>query len=100
MTASLVGAQAEVAQPGQDHAATTVGTLERFILLLSEWTLLPHCPLILVIYMLECAFFILPIAYTRVFLFSGLPCAFSHGFLVPHECSFPCALALIFMFSV
>lgn len=60
MTASLVGAQAEVAQIGQDHAAVTVGTLEQSILLLSEWALLPHCPLFLIIYMLECAFFYSP----------------------------------------
>lgn len=64
--ASLVGAQAEVAKPGQDHAAVTVSTLEWSILLLSEWALLPHCPLILLIYMLGCAFFILLIAHTRV----------------------------------
>lgn len=100
MTASLVGAQAEVAQIGQDHAAVTVGTLEQSILLLSEWALLPHCPLFLIIYMLECAFFILPITHTHVFLFSGLLCAFSRGFLVTRECSFPCALTLICMFSV
>lgn len=81
LIASLVGAQAEVARPVQDSTAVSVGTMERSILLLSV-LFCPTALLLVMIYMLGCAFFILPIAHTRVLVFRVAMCflmwIFSH----------------------
>lgn len=87
VTASLVGAQAEGAHPVQDSTAVSVGTMERSILLLSDCALLPYCPVILIIYILGCAFFVLPIARTRVLLRTAvcfLMWTFSHMGISSH----------------
>lgn len=71
----------------QDSTAVSVGTMERSILLLSDCALLPYCPVVLIIYILGCAFFVLPIAHTRVLLRTAvcfLMWTFSHMGISSH----------------
>lgn len=61
--------------------------MERSILLLSDCALLPYCPVILIIYILGCAFFVLPIAHTRVLLRTAvcfLTWIFNHMWIPSH----------------
>lgn len=79
--------------------------MEWSILLLSDCAFLPYCPVILMIYMLGCAFFIIPIAHTRVLVFRTAVCFLmwilvTCGILVTCECFSMCSLNHPYVFSL
>lgn len=98
--ASLVGVQTEVAEPGQDDVAVTQTPWSNpsfcFLQgLLCPTAFLHSCN----VYAGMCIFLIL-LLIIYMFLFLGLLYAFSSGFLVTCECSFPCGLALPYVFCL